>query len=42
MRYALCVMRYEGKRDFELYPPNYNVMDPQCEMAIHIPIKHKN
>lgn len=33
---------YEEKPDFELYPPNYNVMDPQCEMAIHIPIKHKN
>jgi len=32
---------YEEKPDFELYPPNYNVMDAQCEMALHIPIRKK-
>ena len=32
---------YEEKPDFELYPPGYNVMDPECEMALHIPIKAK-
>jgi len=32
---------YEERPDFELYPPGYNVMDPDCEMAIHIPIKLK-
>ena len=32
---------YEEKPDFELYPPNYNVMDPNCQMAIHIPIVAK-
>ena len=32
---------YEEKPDFELYPPNYNVMDPGCEMALHIPVRLK-
>ena len=32
---------YEEKPDFELYPPNYNVMDPSCEMALHIPVRKK-
>lgn len=32
---------YEEKPDFELYPSGYNVMDPECEMALHIPIKLK-
>lgn len=32
---------YAEKPDFELYPPGYNVMDPQCEMALHIPIRQK-
>lgn len=31
---------YMEKPDFELYPPGYNVMDPNSEMAIHIPIQH--
>jgi AraC family transcriptional regulator len=33
--------KYAEKPDFELYPPGYNVMDPQCEMALHIPIRQK-
>ena len=32
---------YVEKPDFELYPPNYNIMDPNSEMALHIPIKPK-
>jgi len=32
---------YQEKPDFELYPPNYNVMDPDATMTIHIPIKEK-
>lgn len=32
---------YEEKPDFELYPPGYNVMDPDCEMALHIPVREK-
>lgn len=33
---------YEEKPDFELYPSNYNVMDPNCEMALHIPVRLKS
>ncbi|TDF42242.1 AraC family transcriptional regulator [Alteromonadaceae bacterium M269] len=33
--------QYVEKPDFELYPPGYNVMDPQSEMALHIPIQEK-
>lgn len=33
---------YVEKPDFELYPPGYNVMDPESEMALHIPIREKN
>ena len=32
---------YVERPDFELYPPKYNVMDPNSEMALHIPIKEK-
>ncbi len=32
---------YVEKPDFELYPPNYNLMAPSSEMALHIPIKQK-
>lgn len=32
---------YVEKPDFELYPPGYNVMDPNSEMALHIPIREK-
>jgi len=32
---------YVEKPDFELYPPNYNIMDPNSEMALHIPIRPK-
>ncbi len=32
---------YVEKPDFELYPSGYNVADPKCEMALHIPIKAK-
>ncbi len=32
---------YVEKPDFELYPPGYNVMDPNSEMALLIPIEQK-
>ena len=32
---------YEEKPDFELYPQDYNVMDPKSQMALHIPVKPK-
>jgi len=32
---------YDEKPDFELYPPGYNVTDPQSEMTLHIPVRQK-
>lgn len=32
---------YEEKPSFELYPPGYNVLDPNSKMALHIPIRQK-